>query len=113
MAVDKSLISGSTALLIMKLVEERDMYGYEMIHTLRERSKDVFELKVGTLYPLLHSLVKAEYMTCYEKEVNDKVRKYYHLTPQGKKALQSKTKEWREYANAMYAVIGGMTYETV
>lgn len=39
MAVDKSLISGSTALLIMKLVEERDMYGYEMIHTLRSGQK--------------------------------------------------------------------------
>ena len=56
MAVEKNLISGSTAMLILKLLSEKDMYGYEMIETLRERSKNVFELKGGTLYPLLHDL---------------------------------------------------------
>ena len=47
MAVDKSLVSGSTMLLILKLLEEKDMYGYEMIETLREKSENVFELKAG------------------------------------------------------------------
>ena len=51
MAVDKSLVSGSTMMLILKLLEEKDMYGYEMIETLREKSENVFELKAGTLYP--------------------------------------------------------------
>ena len=56
MAVDKSLISGSTMMLLMKLLEGRDMYGYEMIESLRSRSENVFELKAGTLYPLLHTM---------------------------------------------------------
>ena len=51
MAVDKSLVSGSTTMLVLKLLEEKDMYGYEMIDTLRGKSKNVFELKAGTLYP--------------------------------------------------------------
>ncbi len=50
MAVDKSLVSGSTTMLVLKLLEEKDMYGYEMIDTLRGKSKNVFELKAGTLY---------------------------------------------------------------
>ena len=37
MAVDKSLVSGSTGMLLLKLLSEKDMYGYEMIETLRER----------------------------------------------------------------------------
>ena len=41
MAVDKSLVSGSTMMLILKLLEEKDMYGYEMIETLREKSENV------------------------------------------------------------------------
>ena len=41
-------------LLILRLLEEKDMYGYEMIEALREKSQNVFELKAGTLYPLLH-----------------------------------------------------------
>ena len=56
MAFDKALISGSMSMLLLKLLEEKDMYGYEMIETLRKKSNNVFELKAGSLYPLLHSL---------------------------------------------------------
>ena len=56
MKIEKSLVSGSMMLLILRLLEEKDMYGYEMIEALREKSQNVFELKAGTLYPLLHGL---------------------------------------------------------
>ena len=56
MAVDKALISGSMTMLLLRLLAEKDMYGYEMIDTLRKKSCNVFELKAGTLYPLLHGL---------------------------------------------------------
>ena len=56
MPVDKSLLTGSTALLVMKLLEEGDKYGYQMVEELRRRSENVFELRSGTLYPLLHTL---------------------------------------------------------
>ena len=56
MSVYKTLLSGSTSMLLLKLLEEKDLYGYEMIESLRARSNNVFELKAGTLYPLLHSL---------------------------------------------------------
>ena len=62
MAVDKSLISGSTTMLILRLLEEKDMYGYEMIETLQEKSQNVFQLKAGTLYPLLHWKKKAMFL---------------------------------------------------
>ena len=68
MKIDKSLISGSTTMLLLKLLEEKDMYGYEMIEVLRERSQNVFELKAGTLYPLLHNLEEKGLLTVYERE---------------------------------------------
>lgn len=80
MAADKSLVSGNTSMLILRLLEEKDMYGYEMIDTLREKSKNVFELKAGTLYPLLHSMEDKGFVDAYEKEAVGKIRKYYHLT---------------------------------
>ena len=49
MAVDKALLSGSTSLLLLKLLEEGDMYGYQMVELLRERSDSTFDLKAGTL----------------------------------------------------------------
>ena len=64
MAVSRNLVSGNTTMLLLQMLSQKDMYGYEMIETLSERSNNVFELKVGTLYPLLHSLVQSGYLTC-------------------------------------------------
>ena len=61
MKIEKSLVSGSMMLLILRLLEEKDMYGYEMIEALREKSQNVFELKAGTLYPLLHGLEEKKF----------------------------------------------------
>ena len=80
MAVDKTLVSGSMAMLLLKLLSEKDMYGYEMIDTLRKRSQNVFELKAGSMYPLLHGLEEKNLLTSYEEEVLGKVRKYYRIT---------------------------------
>ena len=59
-------------MLILSLLEEKDRYGYEMIEALREKSQNVFELKAGTLYPLLHGLEeKKEEWKVYAKVVTD------------------------------------------
>ena len=54
MTVDKSLLAGSTTMLVLKLLDGQDMYGYQMIEELSRRSERAFALKTGTLYPLLH-----------------------------------------------------------
>lgn len=48
MGIDKNLVQGSMALLLLRLLETKDMYGYEMIEALRSKSNNVFELKAGT-----------------------------------------------------------------
>ncbi|MGO5085140.1 PadR family transcriptional regulator [Oliverpabstia intestinalis] len=105
MAIEKSLVSGSMTMLILKLLSEKDMYGYEMIDTLRQKSQNVFELKAGTLYPLLHSLEEKGLLVVYEREFGGKTRKYYSLTKQGAKLLEKKTEEWREYSAAVSNVL--------
>ncbi len=101
MAIDKSLVSGSMAMMILKLLSEKDMYGYEMIDTLRKRSENVFELKAGTLYPLLHSLEDKRYLLSYEQEAVGKIRKYYQITKSGRKHLEEKKSQWQEYSRAV------------
>lgn len=110
MALEKNLISGSMTLLLLSLLEEKDMYGYEMIESLRVKSENVFELKAGTLYPLLHGLEDKHYLTVYEQEAGGKTRKYYHLTKDGQKVLRQKKAEWETYAGAVSAVTGGIAY---
>ena len=106
MAVSKNLVSGSMTMLLLKLLSEQDMYGYEMISVLRERSENVFELKAGTLYPLLHSLEEKNLLESYEQKALGKVRKYYSITKAGRKLLQEKETEWKEYSQAVTGVLG-------
>ena len=92
-------------MLILRLLSEKDMYGYEMIDTLKKRSENVFELKAGTLYPLLHGLEEKQFLNSYEQEVLGKVRKYYQITPEGRKHLEQKKEEWKEYSKAVGNVL--------
>lgn len=108
MSVDKGLLTGSTTTLILKLLEEKDMYGYEMIETLSNKSDHTFDLKAGTLYPILHTLEKNELVKSYEEKAdNERTRKYYHLTSKGKNLLKKKHQEWIEYSNAVNKVLNG------
>lgn len=111
MTIDKTLLAGSTATLILKLLEGQDMYGYQMIEELARRSDDTFQLKAGTLYPLLHGLEKKGYLESYEEAADSaRFRKYYRLTSKGKKFLEEKTKEWNTYSSAVTKILEGGAY---
>ena len=108
MELDTGLVSGSMALLVMKLLEDGDKYGYQMIEELKSRSDDTFHLKAGTLYPLLHGLEEKGFVTAYEGEAAaGKPRRYYHLTKQGHQALREKEESWNAYAHAVGQVLRG------
>ena len=108
---NKTLLSGSTELLIMKLLEKEDMYGYQMIEELRRRSDHTFDLKAGTLYPLLHTLEQKGFIEAWEEEAVGRPRRYYRLTDKGRGQLQRKEAEWRSYARCVSLVLeGGALY---
>lgn len=115
MAIDKALLSGSTTMLILKLLEEQDMYGYQMIEALSQKSDNTFNLKAGTLYPLLHGLENDGIVSSYDDNADsERVRKYYHLSHKGVKLLMDKQEEWTAYAKAVRKVLsGGECYDAV
>lgn len=110
--MDKGLIVGSTTMLVLKLLEDRDMYGYQMIEELAKRSDQTFNLKAGTLYPLLHGLEKDGMVSAYDESADGaRIRKYYCLTGKGKKLLADKQREWEVYTKAVGRVLnGGVSY---
>ena len=110
MASDKTLLSGNTTMLVLKLLETQDMYGYQIIEALSQKSQDVFHLKTGTLYPILHGLENTGMVTSYDQNADNRIRKYYRLTPKGKGLLSQKEQEWAAYTKAVDLVMGGMTY---
>ena len=107
MKIEKSLLSGSTPMLVLSLLKDGDKYGYEMVEELAKRSDDTFQLKEGTLYPLLHTLEKNRYVTSYVKQTaSGRERKYYRLTSDGKRYLERKEDEWKLFSEKVNAVLG-------
>ena len=110
MKIDKSLMSGSTTMLILSLLSREEMYGYQMITELARRSDKTFELKEGTLYPILHTLEAEGLVTVREREAETgRMRKYYRVTRKGLKALEEKRAEWSLFTETVNAIIQGIT----
>jgi len=112
MAINKELVKGSTSILVLSLLARTDMYGYQITQVLKTETNNVFEMKEGTLYPLLHGLENEKAIESYWKDAeNGKRRKYYHITKLGEKLLAVKKLEWKEYSGAVNTVIGGACCE--
>ena len=95
-----------TALLVLSLLKGQDLYGYQMITELERRSDHTFQMKEGTLYPVLHGMEREGYVEAYEKAApTGRMRKYYHLTRAGRAALTEEEKAWQEYSGAVNAVL--------
>ncbi|WP_407271668.1 PadR family transcriptional regulator [Radiobacillus sp. PE A8.2] len=104
---DRELVKGSTSLLVLQLLNDRDMYGYELVKEMDKRSNHNFQVKEGTLYPALHKLEKQEYIEFYwQQQEKGPARKYYRITDEGKKILGEKTSEWHRYVQVMNNLIG-------
>ena len=92
--------------IVLRLVAERAMYGYEIIKVVNERTNNAFEWKEGTLYPCLHrlegaGLIRGEWVAAQ----SGKQRKYYAITRKGNALLKDKTAEWSAFTKAVNAVL--------
>ncbi|MDU4890418.1 MAG: helix-turn-helix transcriptional regulator [Clostridium sp.] len=108
MKINKELLKGSTTILILSILNRKDMYGYEMIKEIEDRSQGVFSFKEGTLYPILHGLEHENFIESYwDLGEGKRKRKYYRITESGKRILEEKEKEWKLFSNTVNEVLGG------
>ena len=92
--------------MVLKVISEKDMYGYQMITELSRRSQNVFSMKEGTLYPVLHGLEKQGYVEAYQQESDSgRMRKYYRITRSGQGCLAEEKQSWEAYEGAVNAVL--------
>ncbi len=106
MKYSKELLKGSTHLLVLSVLENKDLYGYKIIRELEIRSENAFEMSEGTLYPILHALEKEKYLESYWEAFDGRNRKYYHITKKGKAELAEKKNEWVSFSKNVNKVLG-------
>ena len=106
MATKRDLLKGSSDSLLLCLIEQQPMYGYQIIKELEKRSQGYFKFKEGTLYPALHRLEKAGLITGrWQLLSNGRPRRYYHITAKGISSLATGKMHWQDFLYAMNLII--------
>ncbi len=88
---------GSAEILVLALLRERPMYGYEIIRELADRSEGFFAMEEGHLYPILHGLERRGLAATEWRQVDGRRRRYYALTRDGLAALNASASEWETF----------------
>ena len=89
---------GVLELLILVMVEKKDMYGYELV----EKVSKVVDVSEGTIYPILKRLTNEGYFEAYTKESTEgPIRKYYHITSSGLEVMQKELIEWSKFSKSV------------
>lgn len=106
MDFNSDLVRSVVQPIVLKLVSERPMYGYEIIKIINERTQKAFEWKEGTLYPCLHRLEGAGLISSEWREIEGgRRRKYYCITRSGSHLLKTKVEEWSCFTQAVNALL--------
>ena len=96
------LLKGSSNSLLLCLIEQQPMYGYQIVKVLEARSQGYFKFKEGTLYPALYRLEKSGLITGqWQMLPNGRQRRYYYITDKGRSKLAAEKVQWQDFLTAM------------
>jgi PadR family transcriptional regulator, regulatory protein PadR len=100
-------MSGVSELLLLRLLAERQMYGYELARAIRSTTRQAISVGEGVLYPALHTLERRGWLKARRCMVNGRTRVYYALTHGGHRHLAKMTQEWRRISGGVNAALHG------
>jgi transcriptional regulator len=98
-------LRGTLPTLILEALAQRPDHGYSIAQRIKERSRGVLDFKEGTLYPALHKLEQEGRVESSEQVENGRTRRYYRITPAGRKALAKDREEWRTLSRAVSMIL--------
>lgn len=98
-------MSGVPELLLLRLLEQREMYGYELVRAIRLVTGETISLGEGVIYPILHSLERNGSLRAKRKKVDGRTRVYYSLKAKGRKRLERLQSEWRRIQSGISAAL--------
>src|SRR6185295_17734637 len=106
MRFDRELLKGNTATVVLAILDEGGLHGYQIAKQMRSRSDDALQLGQGVLYPILHrleerGLIRGE----WQQSTGTPSRKRYSITAKGRAELRAKRTEWAAFSKAMAQVL--------
>ena len=98
-------MSGVPELLLLRLLAQREMYGYELVKAIRLVTGEAISLGEGVIYPVLHSLERGGSLKARRKKVDGRTRVYYSLNAKGRKRLERLQSEWERIQSGITAAL--------
>lgn len=93
--IGKDLIAASLASMVLMILARGESYGYDIIQQLKQRSNGELEIAEGTLYPVLKKMEEKEWILAdWKTAENGRNRRYYSISPTGKKQLKEQISQW-------------------
>jgi len=99
-------MSGVPELLLLRQLDAAEMYGYELVKSIRHATGDTISLGEGVIYPILHTLEKNGALKARRKKVSGRTRVYYSVTTKGRKRLGRLQDEWHRIQSGIGAALG-------
>jgi len=109
-ASNPNFMNGVPELLILRLLKDREMYGYELVQAIRDATRETVSLGEGVVYPVLHGLEKDGALKSRRKAVGGRTRVYYALTPAGQRRLGALVSTWSKLNDAVSGALNGGAY---
>ena len=100
-----AFMSGVPELLVLKLLDRKEMYGYELVRAIRLTSGETIALAEGVVYPTLHSLERRGLLKSREASADGRKRFYYQTTGKGRRRLQELQNEWQRVNSGIASVL--------
>ncbi|MBN2541102.1 MAG: helix-turn-helix transcriptional regulator [Bacilli bacterium] len=105
--INSDIIRGNIDTIILKLLQEKDMYGYEIVNEIKERTNNVFDIKEATLYSVVQRLESKELISSYMGEKSHgRKRRYYRITSFGKAYYKELIHEYKTLKEIMINILG-------
>lgn len=112
MGATDSFKRGTVELVLLALLSERDMYGYELTQELRRRSEQKYSLLEGSMYPILYRMQEKGYISDRKEQVGTrKTVVYYHLEPLGEEQFQVLQQEYRRLTDGVFRILDSVQGE--
>ena len=108
--IGAEMLKGHLEMLVLSALERAPAHGYAILAALAQRSRGVFDLPEGTVYPALHRMEQAGLLQSKWNEVEGRRRRVYSLSAAGRSALQGRLKTWRAFAKAVEASIAASAH---
>ncbi len=105
----ESFKRGTVDLVVLSVLCEKDMYGYEIVKTVKEKSGGRYEIPLGTLYPVLYRFLESGYLSDRDEIVGKRLRKYYHLEEKGREYYGTLIGEYKKISEGVNLITGAVS----